>query len=570
MTTSAPLGQVGGKDLKRFRDLGVEVLVLSLLCVLLVGGTQAELVSHVADIAAPTILAKPPVVAPVAVKPPVVAPVAVKPPVVAPVAVNPPAVVAAPVVVPPAAAKPAPVTAPAAVPVAVVPPPKTAPVVAPAVIPPAAAPVTIAPAHVPAAAAAPKVAPVSPLAAPGPVAAKPPVAPGPVVASAGNGSLDADQVGALRSLGMDVGLNACNEEPATVLTCDNNPVTQHLVTLSVQDCPPNATLTDLDFSYLSTVHLSHLSFMNCADVPAPSEPPKVLTTSLLDFFLMDSFTPMDAWWLGRLHALQNLTVLDVTVTSGSSGLDVILPNMDNLRYLMIQNATLSGTLPAAWPQNLNIISLSGNYLFGEIPVSLSKLKLLEVLDLSHNGLSGHLPSYVGNLQNLQTLYLNNNGFSGGIPKQFANLRALTKLDLSFNNLNGSIPEELGTLALTDLDLRNNTLLTGSIPFDTNALRNMKSLLVSGTSLCYDPTITSAKLASFLSVPLCGGIAPTIAPAYGPALGPSPSPAPAVAGGGHKKKPNVVAIVLSVLAVLVVLAGVVYCCCRWWGAREGYA
>jgi hypothetical protein len=310
--------------------------------------------------------------------------------------------------------------------------------------------------------------------------------------------------------------------------------------------------------------------MNCADVPAPSEPPKVLTTSLLDFFLMDSFSPMDAWWLGRLHALQNLTVLDVTVTSASSGLDVILPNMDNLRYLMIQNATLSGTLPAAWPQNLNIISLSGNNLFGEIPVSLSKLKLLEVLDLSHNGLSGHLPSYVGNLQNLQTLFLNNNGFSGGIPKQFANLRALTKLDLSFNNLNGSIPEELGTLALTDLDLRNNTLLTGAIPFGTNALRNMKSLLVSGTSLCYDPTITSAKLASFLSVPLCGGISPTLAPAYGPALAPSPAPAPAVAGGGHKKKPNVVAIVLSVLAVLVVLAGVVYCCCRWWGAREGYA
>jgi Leucine-rich repeat (LRR) protein len=369
---------------------------------------------------------------------------------------------------------------------------------------------------------------------------------------------------------MDVGLNACSEEPVTVLTCDNNPVTQHLVTLSVQDCPANASLTDLDFGYLSTVHLSHLSFMNCADVAAPSEPPKNLTTSLLDFFLMDSFSPIDAWWLGRLHALQNLTVLDVTVSSGSSALDVILPNMDNLRYLMIQNATLSGPLPAAWPQNLNIISLSSNYLFGEIPVSLSKLKLLEVLDLSHNQLSGHLPSYVGNLRNLQTLFLNNNGFTGGIPKQFANLRALTKLDLSFNNLNGSIPEELATLALTDLDLRNNTLLTGAIPFSTNALRNMKSLLVSGTSLCYDPTITSAKLASFLSVPLCGGIAPTLAPAYGPALAPSPAPAPEVAGSGHKKKPNVVAIVLSVLAVLVVLAGVVYCCCRWWGAREGYA
>lgn len=319
-----------------------------------------------------------------------------------------------------------------------------------------------------------------------------------------NGELDPLQVGALRALGMSrIGLNACSVEPASVLTCNDNPVVQHLVTLSVQNCPPTATLSDIDFTYLSTTSLSQLSFINC-NVAAPTEPPMVLMTSLLEFLLLNSLNPIPGWWLGRLHGLRNLTVVNVTVVV-VEGLEVVLSNMNDLQFLTLQNANLFAPLPVkSWPANLNSIALSGSDILGTIPASLSELTHLENLDLSNNQLNGHIPSSLGELQTLQILSLAANRLTGPIPASFGNLSALQKLDLSFNSLNGTLPPALGQLrGLTDLDLRGNKLLGGAIPFPTNVLKNMKTFLVSGTNLCYDPILTSAELARGFSIPLCG-------------------------------------------------------------------
>lgn len=155
----------------------------------------------------------------------------------------------------------------------------------------------------------------------------------------------------------------------------------------------------------------------------------------------------------------------------------------------------------------------------------------------------------------------------GIPKTLQNLHFLTKLDLSFNKLNGTIPEELMNLPLTYLDLSNNSL-TGQIPFDDVFMSKLKTFKAVGNPLlCYNNTITSAKLAGGLR--LCGALEPALAPEY---YGPVAAPEEALNGGdapSSKKKPNIVVIVFATLGSLVAVAAIVYCCCRYWGAKAGY-
>jgi hypothetical protein len=478
MTTLSHMRRVLG------RNLAVQVLLFSAVCIMLVHvGTQAEAVPAV-----------PPVLAPVAVKPaPVKAPV-IPPPVVAPVVAAapkiPPAVVEAPKVAPVVAAA-----------------PKTAPVLPPVAVPPVAAAAPAKTAPVPTSA--------GPLASPAPVTAGP-VAAGPVVAA--GGALNAKQLTALKDLGMTVGPNACEVESPAVLTCD--PTSHLLTTLSVQNCPATATLSPTDFEAIATASLTHLSFVDCG-VPAPSAAPSVgFASSLQDLFIVDSFTGLFGWWLGRLHALKNLTVIDAPITT-DSGLDVIVSNMDSLEYLTITNSSLPGKLPTTWPTTLISIQLAGNLI------------------------------------------------SGAIPSSIGSLTALTKLDLSYNQLNGTVPTELGKLPLTYVDFSNNTDLSGPLPFSTETLSSMKTLKVGGTAICYDPSTITAKLAHSFSVPICGGLAPIGGPVSGPSSAPTPGPAPAVTSSTHKKKPKLIVIVIAAAAALVVLSAIIYCCCRWWGAREGY-
>jgi hypothetical protein len=336
---------------------------------------------------------------------------------------------------------------------------------------------------------------------------------------AAGGSLDAKQLTALKDLGMTVGPNACAVESPAVLTCD--PTSHLLATLSVQNCPATATLSSTDFEAIATPSLTHLSFVDCG-VAAPSAAPSVgFASSLQDLFLVDSFTTgLFGWWLGRLHALKNLTVIDAPITT-DSGLDVIVSNMDSLEYLTITNSSLPGKLPTTWPTTLISIQLAGNLI------------------------------------------------SGGIPSSMGSLTTLTKLDLSYNQLNGTIPTELGKLPLTYVDFSNNTELSGPLPFSTEALSSMKTLKVGGTAICYDPSTITAKLAHSFSVPVCGGLAPIGGPVSGPSSAPTPGPAPEVTSSTHKKKPKLIVIVIAAAAALVVLSAIIYCCCRWWGAREGY-
>ena len=101
--------------------------------------------------------------------------------------------------------------------------------------------------------------------------------------------------------------------------------------------------------------------------------------------------------------------------------------------------------------NLELLSLWGNQLTGEIPKELGNLANLQSLYLSENQLTGEIPAELGSLANLRWLFLSENQLTGEIPKELGNLANLERLYLSENQLTGCIPYGLRHVVDNDLD-----------------------------------------------------------------------------------------------------------------------
>ncbi|KAJ4822275.1 hypothetical protein Tsubulata_006382 [Turnera subulata] len=141
-------------------------------------------------------------------------------------------------------------------------------------------------------------------------------------------------------------------------------------------------------------------------------------------------------------------------------------NMRQLRALLLSQNQFSGRLPQCWRklQKLEVLDFSGNLLSGHIPPSLGSPRQLQSLHLENNSFGGQIPISLRNLGFLETLDLSQNNFSGTIPpwigEELSNLKALS---LHSNKFHGNIPEQLCYLSdLSILNLANNNL-TGNIP-----------------------------------------------------------------------------------------------------------
>ncbi|VAH79322.1 unnamed protein product [Triticum turgidum subsp. durum] len=119
-----------------------------------------------------------------------------------------------------------------------------------------------------------------------------------------------------------------------------------------------------------------------------------------------------------------------------------------LREFVAGNNNFSGEMPASLGKGMPLLqamNLSGNQLFGGIPSSVAKLRLLTQLDLSRNQLAGEIPAELGAMRVLSALDLSSNKLSGYIPPPLAGL-PLTFLNLSSNQLDGQVPAGLATAA----------------------------------------------------------------------------------------------------------------------------
>jgi len=155
-------------------------------------------------------------------------------------------------------------------------------------------------------------------------------------------------------------------------------------------------------------------------------------------------------------------------------------------FLLLSNNQLTGGVPAGLFSLCGsfrafAVSLSHNFLSGELPVEIGSCSSLRHFDASANQLSGSIPEAFGNLSDLSFLNLSSNKLEGVIP-QLENLQDLEKLILSRNHLMGGIPPLLGTLSsLIVLDLSVNDL-DGNIPEELAQLSKLKALLLNNNSL----------------------------------------------------------------------------------------
>lgn len=161
--------------------------------------------------------------------------------------------------------------------------------------------------------------------------------------------------------------------------------------------------------------------------------------------------------------------------------------------ISLQNNNLSGELPdifnidtVALSQRIQIINLSGNDLFGQLPASIAELEDLQYLDLSHNAFSGNIPESYGNLTNLTTLWLSHNQLTG-LPEniQWENLR---NLFLNGNRLT-TLPESLSNAAkLRVLDISDNPI--SSIPATALDLPELREFYANNMGLLELPAIVA--------------------------------------------------------------------------------
>ncbi|RDX80531.1 putative LRR receptor-like serine/threonine-protein kinase IRK, partial [Mucuna pruriens] len=194
-------------------------------------------------------------------------------------------------------------------------------------------------------------------------------------------------------------------------------------------------------------------------------------------------------WIGELKSLE---ILDLSANKFSGWIPKSIGNLDLLSRLNLSRNQITGNLPELMVNCIKLltIDLSHNHLAGHLPswifrmglqsISLSRNSFskssypslatvpvsfhgLQVLDLSSNAFFGQLPSGIGGLSSLQVLNLSTNSISGSIPVSIRELKSLYILDLSDNKLNGSIPSEIeGAVSLSEMRLQKN-FLGGRIP-----------------------------------------------------------------------------------------------------------
>jgi Leucine-rich repeat (LRR) protein len=229
---------------------------------------------------------------------------------------------------------------------------------------------------------------------------------------------------------------------------------------------------------------------------------------------------------------KNLTVL----LTGRSFMHETMPDDDaidgfeNLQVLSISGCLMLGEIPhwSSKLRNLEMLFLQDNRLTGTIPDWISSLTFLFCVDISNNNLTGEIPRAITDMPMLKSektaahrdprvfglpmilgtslqyrtanaypkvLNLGYNYFTGVIPPEIGLLKEILSLNLSFNKFHGDIPQSICNLTnLQVLDLASKHL-TGTIPSSLNNLHFLSELNVSFNYL-EGPVPTTGQLSTF--------------------------------------------------------------------------
>uniref|UniRef100_A0A7C9APM1 Leucine-rich repeat-containing N-terminal plant-type domain-containing protein n=1 Tax=Opuntia streptacantha TaxID=393608 RepID=A0A7C9APM1_OPUST len=305
--------------------------------------------------------------------------------------------------------------------------------------------------------------------------------------------------------------------PPALMNCTN------LVQLILRFNSLDSNISTLDFSKLNRLHSLDLGFNNFSGtLPESIYSCKSLTAiRVAGNRLTGQISP-------KMLALPSLSYLSLAFNNFSNVSEAIkiLAVCKRLRVLFLTQNFYNEALPYEKSflgpdgfKNLQILSLRGCKLRGEVPAWLVNMKKLQLLELSGNQITGTIPDWLGTLPSLSFFNLSHNLLTGKIPPQLSRLHALvsdkdaTKLNqtdfelpifdviqkatylqfnwmeslpsgiyINANNITGSIPVELSQLQyLQELDLSEN-LLSGSIPPEFSRLKNIEILNLSHNNL----------------------------------------------------------------------------------------
>ncbi|KAK3435833.1 hypothetical protein EUGRSUZ_C00560 [Eucalyptus grandis] len=147
-----------------------------------------------------------------------------------------------------------------------------------------------------------------------------------------------------------------------------------------------------------------------------------------------------------------------------------------LVYLDLSQNYFEGPIPSDIDRmaNLQVLILAANSFSFDVPASISRLRRLRILHLYQSEYNGTYPQEIFSLSDLEELRLEFNGkfVSSQLPQNFTALKKLRFFSMAQTNLFGKIPETVGDMeGLEHLDLGMN-LLTGEIPGNIFAPRNL--------------------------------------------------------------------------------------------------
>ncbi|CAJ1973926.1 unnamed protein product [Sphenostylis stenocarpa] len=203
----------------------------------------------------------------------------------------------------------------------------------------------------------------------------------------------------------------------------------------------------------------------------------------------------------------NLERLDLAMNNLSGSIPRSLFSLRKLNFLYLYSNRLSGVIPSASMQglelidvdfaknnltgfipqefgqlkNLNTLHLYENHLCGEIPRSLSLIPSLEYFRVFKNNLSGTLPPELGLHSKLRMFEVSDNQLSGGLPEHLCAGGALIGVIVFSNNFSGVLPEWIGNCPSLDTVQVYNNKFSGEVPLGLWTTSNLSSLILSNNS-----------------------------------------------------------------------------------------
>ncbi|XP_068640312.1 receptor-like protein EIX1 [Aristolochia californica] len=230
-----------------------------------------------------------------------------------------------------------------------------------------------------------------------------------------------------------------------------------------------------------------LQEFRCKDCRLTNLPPTLSFINFTSIAVLDlsrnSFQSNIPNWIANLSYLVSL---DLSYNMFHATIPDWLPELHFLQEIKLAWADLNGsctqTLEGNW-ESMVRIDLSGNQLYGEIPMSIGNITSLVEFDLSFNQINGSIPESISNLHQLEHLDLFSNNIDGGPSlDKLCQLKKLKFFSLPKCNLTGTIPACLGEFSSLELiNLRSNQL-DGTLPDSLGQLAQLSDLLIGNNSL----------------------------------------------------------------------------------------